>query len=54
MALTESRKMKCERIDWNIPIEDWLWEEQAPHPEGERPTGALETNEKGPRDLENY
>jgi hypothetical protein len=30
MALTESRKMKCERIDWNIPIEDWLWEEQAP------------------------
>jgi hypothetical protein len=24
------------------------------NPEGERPTGALETNEKGPHDLENY
>ena len=29
MALTESRKMKCESA-WNILIEDWLWEEQAP------------------------
>jgi hypothetical protein len=29
MALTESRKMKCESA-WNLLIEDWLWEEQAP------------------------
>jgi hypothetical protein len=29
MALTESRKMKCESA-LNILIEDWLWEEQAP------------------------
>jgi hypothetical protein len=29
MALTEFRKMKCDSA-WNIPVEDWLWEEQAP------------------------
>jgi hypothetical protein len=23
-ALTQARKMKCECINWNVPIEDWL------------------------------
>ena len=23
-ALIQARKMKCECINWNVPIEDWL------------------------------